>query len=66
MTDPERTTGHPLDLFSLVAGLLAVLGAGLYLLGELTDTEVGAGLVTAVVVVVLGAAGILVAVRRGL
>ena len=64
--EPERrpSQAHPLDLFSLVAGLLAVIGGGLYLLGDLTDLHVEPALVVAAVVVVLGAAGIVLALRR--
>lgn len=65
--DARSRTGlapHPLDLFSLTGGLVAVLAAGLYLLGELTDVTVEPGLVAAVVVVVLGLAGIVAAARR--
>ena len=59
---PPQT--HPLDLFSLVTGLLAVVGATLYLLGELTDLDVRPALVVAAAVVVLGGAGVVLAVRR--
>ncbi|HEU0103627.1 MAG TPA: hypothetical protein VFR07_15005 [Mycobacteriales bacterium] len=63
---PEQPTsaGHPLDLFSLVAALVCLLVAGLYLLDELTSVEVEPGLVTAAAVVVLGGAGVLGALRR--
>lgn len=61
---PRARQTHPLDLFSLTTGLLALVGAGLYLLGELTDLDVQPGLVAAAVVVLLGVAGIVLALRR--
>lgn len=61
---PRSRQAHPLDLFSLTAGLLALVGGGLYLLGELTGVDVEPGLVAAAVVVLLGVAGIVLALRR--
>lgn len=55
---------HALDAISLVAGLVCALIAGLYLLADLTNAEVGPGLVTAAVVAALGAVGLLVGIRR--
>jgi hypothetical protein len=55
---------HPLDLFSLVAGLLfAVLGA-LFGLDQLDALDVDLRWIPAIVLLVLGAAGIIASLTR--
>lgn len=62
MTRPE--TVHALDVVSLVAGLLAVACAALYLLGDLTTLDIGPSVVASAVVAVLGVSGLVVGVRQ--
>ena len=61
---PRPDASHELDLVSLVAGLLAVLLAGLYLVGEVTDLSVRAAMVGALVVGALGAGALAAGLRR--
>ncbi len=61
---PQPDARHALDVVSLVAGLLAVVVAGLYLVGEVTDLTVRAALVGAVVVGALGAGALRAGLRR--
>ena len=55
---------HPLDLVSLVVGLLTLMLAGLYLVSEVTDLSVRAPLVGALVVGALGAGALAAGLRR--
>ena len=57
---------HPLDLTSLIAGLVFVGVAVAYLVGTWTGTHVGAGWLLPVVLIGLGLAGLGGAVRRGI
>lgn len=62
MTRPDAR--HPLDRTSFVAGLLAVLVALLYLVGDVVGLDVPVALVAAVVVAVLGLGGVSAGLKR--
>lgn len=67
MTGPERPLAdrlRDLDLTSLVAGLLALGVAVLFLLGETADREMHAGAVASYALGVLAVAGLLAGLRR--
>ncbi len=58
---------HPLDVFSLLSGLVVVAFAAVFLVGQYTTIEVDGRLVVPLLLVGLGAAGLagaLVAQRR--
>ncbi len=61
---PRSDASHELDFVSLVAGLLAVLLAGLYLVGEVTDLSVRAAMVGALGAGALGAGALAAGLRR--
>ena len=54
---------HERDALSLMSGLLAVLAAGLYLLHDLTDVDVDARWIAPAVLLAVGTAGLLAALR---
>lgn len=71
MTRPDQARtlqdrARRLDLASLVAGLLALGVAALYLSGELSGHEVQVGAVAAYAVGVLAVSGLLAGLRRAL
>lgn len=55
---------HDRDAVSLMAGLLAVLGAGLYLLSDLGALDVDGGWVAPVVLIAVGLVGLGSTLRR--
>ena len=54
---------HERDAVSLMAGLLMVLGAGLFLLGDLTPLELDGRWVAPLVLIVVGGVGLLATLR---
>jgi hypothetical protein len=54
---------HERDAVSLMAGVLLVLGAGLFLLGDLTALELDGRWVAPLVLIVVGGVGLLSTLR---
>ena len=54
---------HERDAVSLMAGLLFVLGAAVFLLGDLTDLDVDGRWVAPLVLIVVGGVGLLSTLR---
>ena len=54
---------HERDAVSLMAGLLMVLGAGLFLLGDLTPLDVDGRWVAPLVLIAVGGVGLLSTLR---
>ncbi len=54
---------HERDAVSLMAGLLLVLGAGLFLLGDLTPLDLDGRWVAPLVLIVVGGMGLLSTLR---
>ena len=54
---------HERDTVSLMAGLLLVLGAGLFLLGDLTGVDLDGRWVAPLVLIVVGGVGLLSTLR---
>ncbi len=59
-----RESWHPVDLVSLVGGLLSLLVAGAFLVGDLTRFDPRPDLLAPLAVVGLGAAALGAALRR--
>ncbi len=60
--DRER---HERDAVSLMGGLLILLVAGLFLVGDLTDLSLEGRWIGPVVLIAVGAAGLLATLRTG-